>query len=296
MKSRPYYVPRGLSTTGYSGGSPDEFDTFQNVETDHGGFEARGGMVRLAKIADARGILDFDGTDDKVTLPTDFSTLGLIWTIGVLFQTDSIASDRFLVGRPSATTIGFTLKHTTTSTVVVTLIDSGATTITLTFTGISAGTLCSLIIWRNGATVTGWLNGTTASASGSIGAALLLKSGFPVVGADNGGSFFDGGIDRMTCWSAIRTTKQDAYRRIQNPWHKDLVFNYVFTQGTASTPDVHDVSKFGLHAAVSGTPSWARTPLSNSAPIQGMAYSTRIDGTRELAIMSAGRPYTAAVT
>lgn len=294
MKSRPYYVPRGLSTTGYSGGSPDEFDTFQNVETDHGGFEARGGMVRLAKIADARGILDFDGTNDRVDFPNSWITMfpGTVWTIETLFQTDSIASDRFILGTQTGVS-GLKIKHTTTSTVVVTVTDTGPTDTTLTWTGIAAATVCALKIRRIGTSLIGWLNGTTQTATMS---SLVFRSGAGSLGCDNGASWFDGGIDRISGWSSNRTTLQEMYRRVQNPRHKDLVFDYVLTQGTASTPDVHDRSVYGLHAAVQGTPTWARSPLSNSAPIQGMAYSTRINGTRELAIMSAGRPYTAAVT
>lgn len=295
MKNRPYYVPKGLSTTGHSGGSPDEFDTFQNCDTDRGGFEARGGFVRLAKVADVRGILDFDGVDDRVNLPQSIQLLGVVWTIKALFQTDTIASDSFPMGSTTGN-CGITIKHTTTSTVVVTITDSTPTAVTLTFTGIAAGTVCALIIWRNGATVTGWLNGVAASGSGSLSATLLLRSGLASLGTNNGASWFNGGVDHITCWSVIRTTTQDAYRRIQNPWHKDLVFNYVLTQGTALVPDVHDTSKFGLHALVTGTPTWARTPLSNSAPIQGGAYSVRANGTREVAFLSAGRPYTAAVS
>lgn len=293
MKNRPYYIPKGLSTTGYSGGAPDEFDVFQNADTDHGGFEARGGMVRLAKIADVRGILDFDGTDDAVTLLANPLFSGTAWTLEILFVVDDISSDRYIIGGATAT-VGIKIRQTTTSTVVIDIRDSAGTTTTLTHTGVAASTLCGLQLTRNGATLTSWLNGNTQT--GTMSATNELATNSTRIGVHNSANWLDGAVDYVRGWSVVRATKQDIYRRLQNPRNRNVLFDYVTTQGTASTPDVRDRSAFGLHAAVAGTPTWARTPLSKSAPIQGGAYSVRKNGTKEIVVISAGRPYYASVT
>lgn len=297
MKGRRYFIPKGLSTTGYSGGTPEEFDRFQDVETDHGGFEIRGGMVRLASVADSRGILDFDGVDDRVDLPASspLSSLGTIWTVGALFVVDDLSSLRTIIAKYGAATIGLQVNVGTLGTVNVVFRDTAGNTTQLTSAAQSAGATIALTAYRSGDSVGIIVNGTTTTGTMSS-ATNLMDTGRVSLGTNNGANWLDGGIDFVRAWNVVRTTQQDAHRRLQNPRVASVLCDYVLNQGTANTPDVHDRSAYGLHADVQGTPTWAKTPLSNSAPIQGIGYSVRRNGTREIVFMSAGRPYTATVT
>lgn len=300
MKERDRHVSwaRGLQTTvGSTSSDPEDFSTFQNVDTSGGGCDGRKGMVRLARIANEVGILDFDGTNDVAGMNahTDWP-LGLVFTFEILFQVDDIASDRFVMGKKTASATGITIKQTTTSTVVVVITDSAAATTTLTWTGIAAGTVCGLQIVRSGATVTGWLNGTTQT--GTMTATAVLTAGLASFGTDNGASFLDGGIDYARAWNIARTTKRDIYKRLDNPRNKHVLFDWVFTQGTGATPCVLDRSARENHTVnVAGTPAWTRAPIAkNPNPIQGLAGNTRRNGTLELVILNGGRLHTSAVT
>ncbi len=295
MKGRlRFYRPRGLWTTPHARTNPDEFSTFQDVETDRGGFEARAGMVRLNKIADAVGILDADGSNDNVTFPDHamLVPLGTVWTSEILFQTDTLGG--YVLGRNSATACGIKIQHTSASSgsVIVTITDSAAATTTLTWTGIGTGVVCALQVVRNGASLTGWLNGTTQT--GTMSATNALAAGGYKAFNDNAGNFMDGGIDNWRLWSIARSTQQDMYRRLLNPRNRHVMFAWVFNQGSQS--DVIDQGIYNAHATSSGSPTWARTPLSLSAHINGLGYNVKKDGTRQLVISSVGRPYLATVT
>ena len=289
---------RGLQTTvGDTSSSPEDFSTFQDVDTSGGGCDGRKGMVRLARIANEVGILDFDGTNDAASLNSHGSwPLGTVFTVEILFQVDDIASDRFIIGKKTASGTGITIKQTTTSTVVLVVTDSAAATTTLTWTGIAAATVCGLQLVRNGATLTGWLNGTTQT--GTMTATTTLATGLASFGVDNGAGWLDGGIDYCRMWNIARTTKRDIYKRLDNPRNKHVLFDWVFTQGTGATPCVLDRSARENHTAnVAGTPAWTRAPIAkNPNPIQALAYNVRRNGTRELVILNGGRLHTATVT
>lgn len=298
MKGRRFFVPKGLSTTEYSGGGPDEFDRFQDVETDHGGFEARSGMVRLASVADSRGILNFDAADDRVDLPASspLSSLGTIWTVQLLFIVDDLSALRAILGRFDATVVGLRVDVGTSGAINVIFRDSAGTNTQVTSAAgtVTAGATIALTAYRNGATIGIIANGTTTTST--MSATNLMATGRLSLGTNNGSNLLDGGIDFIRAFNVVRTTQQDAYRRLQNPRNRTVLCDYVLNQGTANTPDVHDRSIYGLHADVQGTPTWDKTALSNSAPIQGIGYNVRKNGTREIVFMSAGRPYTATVT
>lgn len=297
MKIRePVQFQRGLQdTSALSSRRPDDFDRFQDVEVDHGGIEVRKGMVRLAKLTNTIGILNFDATDDVVNLPanTTYSNgLGLVWTIEMLFQTDTLSADRAILGPRLGTGAGFLIKHTTAETVTVLLTDAAAGTLTLTFTGIAAGTLCALQVARNGASVTGWLNGTTQS--GSMSATESMKAGPLCIGANFGADWFDGRCQYLRMWSVARSTQCDIYRPTLNPRNRNLLFEWVLNAGPQN--DVIDRGVRCAHAQTAGSPSFAGSPLVDVAAVQGMGYRIKADGTKELLIAAFGRHYAATVT
>lgn len=300
MKARPRYFDgsfsRGLRTTPHGrSAEPDDYAVFQDAEVDRGGCEIRGGMVRVGRITNTTGQLDFNGSDVFVTIPSaaGLSSLAILqWTLELIFQADTLAADRFILGRAAASAVGVSIKQTTTSTVVIVITDSAAATLTLTFTGVAAGTICLLAIVRDGANVTAWLNGSTQT--GTMHATLGLPASVHVVGKDDAGGFLDGGVDRMTLWAEARTNRNGLAMRVMNTRNPKIIFNYVFDRGAAD--DVIDSGRAGVHAVPSGTLAWTRTPLAlNPAPIQALGYNVRKSGAREVVAVSYGRFHTATV-
>jgi len=272
---------------------PDEFSTFQNVETDLGMLDVRKGRVRVGTITNTTQILDADGSDDTVvmggaTIP--FVPVGTTkWTFEMLFRNDSVASSKYVIGRQSATACGLKIQHTSISTVVATITDSAANASTLTWTGIGADTTCGLQITRDGATLTGWLNGTTQTTT--MNATNDTASGTWAAFADNGANFLNGGIDYIRLWNVVRSTRRDIYMRLLNPRHKNVLYDWVFV--TDSIGDVIDRGSRGAHSTTAGTPAFTKDALClNAAPIQGIGYNVRKDGTRELIVANGGRHHT----
>lgn len=295
MKTRDRFFSfrGGLKTSGPEG-FPDGYETFQDVEVDDGGCDSRGGMVRLARIANTESVMDFDATNNYATLPSGFhTTIGTVWTLEILFETDTITADRYIMGRNGAGAACISIRQTTTSTVVAVITDSAANAVTLTWTSIAAGTLCGLQIVRNGTAITGWLNGTTQT--GTLAANNTGATGAVTFGRDNTGGYHDGGTDNCRVWSVARTTKRDLYRRLLNPRSRAVLFCWVFTQGAGD--DIIDYGVRGAHLATLGSPAWNRSPLAlNPAPIQGLGFNVRRNATREIWAANAGRLYTLSVT
>lgn len=298
MKQRDRYFDfsKGLQTTGYDrSGEPDEFDVFQDVETDFGVAEARKGKVLLRLFTHATNIMAFDGVNDRVDFPAELAlntVLGTRWTVEILFKTTSVAANHYLIGSATGA-CGLTIRHTTSSTVVVVVTDSAAAASTLTFTGVAAGTLCGLQVTRDGATVAGYLNGDTQTTT--MSATTLLATGAISAGTDNGASWHLGAIDTFRGWSVARTTRADLYSRRMTPRHRDCLWDFCFETGTGG--DILDRGRNQYHATTAGSPAFNATLLANNpAPVQGLAYNVRKNGTREIVAVVAGTVQTAAVT
>lgn len=243
----------------------------QNVRVDSASARRRGGMVRLGIVTAPSALIDFDAVNDDVDLPSSGGVSaivpGTLFTMEALFQTDDISSNRYVLGRQAAAQTAITILHNTSSEVVVTLRDVSANTATLTFTGIAAGTLCALQVIRNGATVTGYLNGT--SQTGTLGAATAMATGLATVGSDNNASFYDGRVDFLRYFRIAKANRDDAYTRLVNPRSTNVLVDYVFE------PDANsfalDRGPYGLHGLVNGSPTVTGAPLAvNPAPIRAI--------------------------
>lgn len=284
-RARHFTFTKGLSTT--SGGRmPDEFSVFQNVETDLGALAVRKGRVRIGTIANSVQILDADGTNDTVTFGVAMIPSGLTkWTVEILWTNDSVAASKYVIGRGAAGATAVKIQHTLSSTVVVTVTDTAANASTLTFTGIGASVTCGLQLIRDGATLTGWLNGTTATTT--MNATNSTATGTFAAFADNGADFLNGGIDYLRVWNIARATKRDIYSRLLNPRHKNVVYDWVFV--TDVLGDIVDRGSRGAHMASTGSPAFTKDALClNASAIQGIGYNVRKNGTRELLVAAGG--------
>lgn len=286
-RARFFTFTKGLSTT-TNGKLPDEFSTFQNVETDLGQLDVRKGRVRIGTITNSTQILDADGSDDTVPM----GNIPLVpvsttkWTFEILWTNDSVAASKYVIGRNGSSACGLKIQHTSTSTVVATITDTAANATTLTWTGIDADVTCGLQITRDGATLTGWLNGTVVT--GSMSATNDTAAGTWNAFSDNGANFLNGGIDYIRIWNIVRTTRRDIYHRLLNPRHKNVRYDWVFV--TDSIGDIQDRGRFGAHLVASGSPAFDKDALClNAAPVQGIAYNVRKSGAPELIVANGGR-------
>lgn len=287
-RARFFTFTKGLSTT-TNGKLPDEFSTFQNVETDLGQLDVRKGRVRIGTITNSTQILDADGNDDVV--PMGGGAIPLVpvgttkWTLETLFIDDTAASTTYVLGRGSSSDTAVKIAHNADSEVVVTVTDTSANASTLTFTSMAQSTKIGLQLVRDGATLTGWCNGQTQTTT--MHATRDTAAGIFETFADNGANFLNGGIDYLRVWNVARTTRRDIYSRLLNSRHKNVLYDWVFV--TDSIGDIIDRGSRGAHSVPTGTPAFTKDALClNAAQIQGIGYNVRNTGTRELVIQAGG--------
>lgn len=294
LRPRSTNVPKGLETTRDTSSSRLAWTEYLNSRTAEDSDARRKGMVRLHRFAAASVLMDFDGTNDDVDIAFNavINPLGTIFTVETLFQTDDIASTRTIFGRTGAAK-SLKIVHNASSEVVVTVTDTSAADTTLTWTGVAAGTLCALQIVRNGASLTGYLNGT--SKTGTMSATNLVSTGTMTVGSDNNADFFDGRVDFLRFFRYAKSNRHDAWARLVNPRAPGVIIDYVFE------PDANgyvlDRGALGLHtSAVNGTPATNVAPLAvNPVPVLGIASNLDTSSKQQAYIRAAGALYPAVV-
>ena len=292
-RPRSSNVPKGLETTRDTSSSRLAWVKYENSRTAQDSDQRRAGYKRLYRFAAPSVLMDFDGTNDFVSLwVTDarVNPFGTVFTLETLFQTDDISSNRVILGRAAAGVVGVTITHTTSSTVTTVVEDSAGTTTTLTHTGIAAGTLCAYQLVRDGATLTAKINGTTQT--GTMSATLSLRSGAPALGKDNAGSFYDGRIDFIRVLRYAKTNQYDGWARLVDPRSPGVLVEYVIEPDANGT--VMDRGALGIHGATTGSPAINVAPLAvNPMPVLGIASNLDKNFKRQAYIRVAGTIYPA---
>lgn len=289
-----YFRPKGISTTKVATtGDVDDYQIVQDARGSRGVLERRRGMVRLANFTTTATSADFDASNDDVdlTIDTRIFPLGTVFTLEMLFNTDTISSNRTVLGGVGATD-AITVTHDTSEQVVVTIRDSAGTVTTVTFTGITTGTLCALQIVRDGASITCRLNGTTQTAT--MDASLSLLNAGYTVGSDNNSLFYDGKIDFIRIFNTARTSNVDGWCRLANPRAPDVMLDLILSPDSNGT--CTDRSRYENHRAANGGLSTTTCIAVNPMPIQAIAPNTRRSGTRELIVVAGGLVYPVTVT
>lgn len=291
IQPRSTNVPKGLETTRDTNSSRLAWTKYDNSRTAEDSDERRAGYKRLYRFAASSVLMDFDGTNDFVSLWTTDSRVagfGTVFTLETLFQTDDISAARVVLGRAGASACGVTITHTTSSTVTTTVEDSAGTTTTLTHTGIAAGTLCAYQLVRDGATLTAKINGT--SQTGTMSATLSLRSAAQVIGADNAGSFYDGRIDFIRVLRYAKTNQYDGWARLVDPRTPGVLVDYVVEPD--ANGHVMDRGALGIHGVTSGSPATDVAPLAvNPMPVLGIASNLDKNFKRQAYIRVAGTIY-----
>lgn len=280
--------------TGLNTSVPDEshdiaFRTFQDVRTDSGSAKRRNGHVRVLRLASTDAIIDFDGTNDRVDTPASapIQTLGETFTLEWLCKADTLSGNHYVIGKSGASTVGISVRQTSSNTMVVVVTDSGANTATLTATGITTSILAACQLVRSGANLTLTVNGTAYTGTIASGTTVAF-GGKAAFGTDNGATFYDGRIEFVRGFSVARTSQMDGWSRLLNPRAPSVLFDYVLNETTF----VRDRSLYENSASVTGSPATTSSLLSNNpVPIQAIAQPQATDGTRKVYIVGAGVVY-----
>lgn len=288
---------RAVQTT-----TPRGYETFLNARNSAGPAKVRKGKVKLATIApgDDAKIIDFDGSNDLVTITYDARALGWdsmpAFTLEGLVNVDSLASTRTIFARDSATASrrGLTIYQDSTSggRVVCEVRDSAGTLAgTLAVTGISTSTNVAWMVTFATPVVTLYANGSSTSVSI---ATTYLGSGADnaLVGQDNGNANkYDGRQEFVRAFSYAKTSQADNWTRLVYPRADGVLFDYVM-EIDAGTGFVLDRSQYENHADVTGSPTTSATLLgAPPVPIQALAPMIAKSGNRRLGIVARGLTY-----
>ena len=270
----------GPNTTIGSTSAKPVWQNLDEVYVDQGPAMRRRGKTRIVSFTPTAKVVDFDGVNDKIDLSADSRVLlGTRFRLKTLFVCDTIASDRVILGKQGAATVAFIIKQTTTSTVTVAARDSAGNTTTLTWTGVAAGTKCALIIDRDGASLTGWLNGTTKTGVMAV-ATNAMDTGQQTLGADNGAGFILGAIDHLTAYSTVGMSYADGWCRTLHPRADNVIFDYLVTLDANNyclDRGPYEATGLGL-----GSPASTRAPLAlNSDQVLALASCINTSGRRQ---------------
>ena len=287
IRPRATNVPKGLETTRDTRSSRLAWVEYLNSRTAEDSDKRRDGMVRLHRFAASSAMIDFDGSDDFVTVTADTRVVpwGTIFTLETLWINDSIGANAVILGRSAAAACGVTITHTTSSTVTTVVEDSAGTQTTITHTGLGAATVCAYQLVRNGASLSVKINGT--EQTGTMSATLSLRSGAQAVAKDNAGSFLNGRIDFLRLFRYAKTNQYDGWARLVNPRAPGVVFDYVY-ESTASNHTL-DRGSMGLHGVVNGTPATNGAPLAvNPVPVLGITSNLDNNSSQKVYVRAAG--------
>jgi hypothetical protein len=289
IKPRQFQFYSGLNTSRLED-APEfpSYREFANARVDRGAAKRRDGMVRLLRYTDHTTILSFDNTDDTVTPPDDnrIQTLGLQWTLEVLFRTSSIAADRVIIGGTGASDPFVIITHKTTGVVEVVVTDSAGTATTLSVASIAIDTVVSLQLKRVGAALTLNVNGTTDTDT--MSATLDMSTQPWAIGADNGAGFYAGKIEFVRLFRVAKSHRIDAYCRLLNPRASSVIADWVLVED--GNGRIVDRGPFNLHALTAGTPATNGTSISvNHQPILAIGANRNNNTERRAYINVAGR-------
>lgn len=274
---RLFSFREGANTTslGHTSGFPI-WQVFDDARIDQDVSRRRLGKTQIARFASVDDLIVFDGASNYIDFDSyvaKFVPLNIRFTLETLFKTTSLAADRYILSQWASTILE--VKHTTAGAVVVSFVDSGSTTTTLTWTGVTVNTVCALQVVRDGASLIGRLNGTTQSATVSATNLSLSGTGTWRIGAARPGGvskYHAGLIDYIRLLSTAEADQRHAYLRLPNPKANNVVFDYVCRPDPQGSAYVIDRGPNEMNATTSGAITSTGAAIAyNSAPVIGLA-------------------------
>lgn len=277
------------------------FQEFLDGRVSNGACQRRPGMVRVAYIAPANGpyCADMDGTDDKVTITYDSRIWALHtlpeWTLEGLVQETDLSDVRPIFARNTGTSnqrnVYVYRDSTSGGRIVAELRDSSNNLTTLAVTGIAAA---SLVAWQlikaTDGTFTLKANGSSASGTLTTGT-LYANTDDILLGTLNGGTkWFLGKYDYLRLIAFARTSQQDNWTRLVNPFARYVMADYPMEKDTVN--DIQDRSLFNNHAVVSGSMATNVASIAvNPVPVQAICGNLTADNVRQVVVVAGGRQY-----
>lgn len=281
MQPRSGDFARGLETTkDVRSSDPLAFEVFAEARVRNGHAKRRKGYRRVYRFAAPSVLMDFDGTDDCVTLGHDPRPLpfGTRFTAEWLVYTDTFASRGVITGGTGAS-CGIVLSHETTGAIKCVVTDSAAATTTLSIAGVSAGAAHPIQLVRDGASLTLRIHGYT-SATGTMSATNKVLYAAMAMGKDNGAAFYNGAIDFFRARQIVQTSQTDGWCRLPDPRAPSVLFDFVMEPDANGV--VMDRGPYAIHGATSGSPATNRAPIAvNPVPVLAIGMTTGNDASRQ---------------
>ena len=292
VKPRLFNGKQGVNTTQLDDVSQFPiYADLSGMRVDRGPFQRRLGKTRLTQFSQIANIISFDGTNDKVSVPTDSRVVpfGTRFTLEALFQTGTIASVQTIIGKSAAGATGVVVTHETNGTIKTLVTDSSAGTTTITTAAVYAiSTDIRYQLKRDGAALTVTVNGT--ETTGTMSATLSLASGAFAFGADNTSNYLTGRIDFVRLLRTCATSQRWGYLRLPDPRASFVLFDFVVSGDANGT--CFDRGPYEMHAAVTGSPTLTGTPLAaNSDPVLAIATNLDINNERQGYVIVRDRCY-----
>lgn len=287
---------QGANTTALGVTSDPEWRQFDESLVDHAAAQRRLGKSRVYAFTPTSTIVDFDGTNDVLTLPYDSRVWQLhtmsAFTLKGMCVADSYAAVRPIFFKGTDAThfnISIFMDSTSSGRIACTLRDSGGTNTTLVgATGITAGTTVAWMLTLSGGTFTFYANGT--SASGTLGTGTLQGANTDVLLGSDNLTLLDGGIDHVTLLSTVETTQRGNWCRQLNPRAENVLADYVITLDANGY--FLDRSLFENHGSSAGSPATNRACLcKNPDPVGALALNLDTSGRRQLYAAVGDRVY-----
>lgn len=277
--SRMLSFGQGANTSETGISSMPLWRSFDEADVSGGGNRRRNGKVKIYQFPVTSRVVDFDGSNDAVTL-TSFApeALPTRWTMEMLFVVDDIASTRQILGG-TGTGAGIRVLQNTSGTIQVIIRDSAASTTTLTFSAVSVGTVCALMVTRNGAEVTGYLNGSTQT--GTMSATNVLATHTLVIGANNAAGYLDGGVDFLRFLNTVETSQKHGWIRLPDPRADNVIADWIVTLDANNYILDRGVNEY--HGLATGSPASTRVPVClNPDPVLAIGSNLNKSGARQV--------------
>lgn len=282
----------GLNTQANATGlEPLECVEFQDLVVKGLDAQRRDGLSeRIASFAGDETAMDFVAADSEhIAVPMDTVAwaLGLKFTVQVLVELDG-TGDNQAVFYAGATTPSMAL-DTLSGNWRWRVWDSAGTLSTVTV-GTAAASLQSIMLVRDGASLTTRLN-DVAGGTGTIVATLSLRS--PVGDlrfARNGGTdYLDGSIDYVRSFTVVKTHHRDRLVRFPHPRASYVACDYGFKARTGNI--VEDNSKHENHGLATNSPTEVTTLCHSPSPVRCLSMTRDEDNRKQLLVVAGAVPY-----
>jgi len=289
---QPIFSFSGLNTKANETGlDPMDCTALQDMRVVGKDLIQRLGIVRVGQVGGTAKGMDFDGTNQSASCAVDTRiwTLGLNWTLEVGIEPDVTTGTQGILSVGSTTPN--LILDITGGNLRLRVIDSGATTTTITV-GAAAASVQTVQVTRDGATVSTRLNNGTA-VTGSMSATNLLRApvGSLRVALDDGANYYNGTVDYVRLYSYTKSNHNDRLIRNPAPRAEYVLADYDFNESAGGL--IYDRSRYDNHLITANAPSEVTSLCHGPDPIRALSMGVDQTNRKQLLVCCAGSYYLA---